>query len=106
MSQARYVIADNNPLHGDTLYWNFSAWRANRPDCLLTGPQADAELARLKQRCPGAHIVDWIVLEERHAVWIKAFRAVLPHDVRSTPESRARARAAADAAVRTAGYRT
>ncbi len=93
----RYVI-EATSLTGEKTYWNASrrGWTSSAPEQLLTGPEADALQDRLVQRVQTAQIVDWVVVCERHSVWLKGFRSVIPVDstVKHTYEDRVRARAA------------
>lgn len=89
--------------------WNFTAWRNETPDRLLTGPEADAELARLQKSLPHDNtlsIVDVLVLDAKHAVWMRGFRSVIPADYAGevSQEMRARALAAGIKALQLAGY--
>lgn len=100
----RYALRSNADTEAGTVWSTGGVWSASVPaeDKLLTGPQVD-EFAK---RHPDAQVVDVIVHRAACAVWFKAFNAVIAAlgDRRSTHEERQAARAAGDAAVKSAGY--
>ena len=108
----RYAIEKLPQDEGErVLYWVVGAdgWNAQMPDAsyLMTGPQADRELARLKVSISHVAdrlaIVDVVVRLERNAIFGAAFRASIAGKARS-PEAMEAAKAAGNAALQLAGY--
>ena len=100
MTQARYALRTTAIAECGTLWSTGGCWSADVPAAsrLLTGAQVDA----FAKRHPKAQIIDVIVHRAACAVWMKAFRAATVAN--STHEQRQAARAAGDAAVKSAGY--
>lgn len=100
----RYAIRSKADIEAGTVWSVGTVWSSNVPsdDKLLTGPQVD-EFAK---RHPNAEVIDVLVYRAACDAWNKAFSAAVAAlgDRRSTHEERQAARAAADAAVKEAGY--
>ncbi|MBC7198313.1 MAG: hypothetical protein H5U32_03590 [Pseudomonas balearica] len=99
-------------------FWNYTAWRAAHPDCLLTQKGAEEELARLQKNLTHDHtlmIFDVVAYREACKIMIEVRKVLrearipnydnLPAEVRRSDEFRAvwqdinaKARAAAVAA--------
>ena len=105
----RYAIQQTrNDLGELPLYWVGAAtvWNAALPEGnLLTGAQADRELARLRasltHRAATLSIIDVVTRRERNKVWGAAFRAYI---VANGRDHRVEAIDAANRAVAAAGY--
>lgn len=105
----RYAIQQTrNDLGERPLYWvgDATVWNAALPEGnLLTGAQADRELARLRAAIPHRaatlSIVDVVTRRESAKVWGAAFRAFIAKNGR---DNRAEAVNAANRAVVAAGY--
>jgi len=100
MNAARYALRTTSIADCGAMWSTGGYWAANVPaaDKLLTGPQVDA----FAKRHPEAQIIDVLVHRAACAVWMKAFRAATVPN--STHEQRQAARAAGDAAVKSAGH--
>lgn len=100
MTQARYALRTTAIADCGAMWSTGGVWSDDVPTAgrLLTGPQVD-EFAK---RHPAAQIIDVIVHRAACAVWYKAFSAAAASG--STHEQRQAARAAANAAVKAAGY--
>lgn len=100
MTQARYALRTTAIAECGAMWSTGGVWSADVPtaDRLLTGSQVD----EFATRHPTAQIIDVIVHRAACAVWYKAFRAATVSN--STHEQRQAARAAANAAVKAAGY--
>lgn len=98
----RYALAINDGEAG--LVWSVGgAWSAallSRLPTLLTGPEADALLARH----PNARVVDVIVYLEALRAYNAGVNSVVDHNTTSTPESRKAAQEAGVAAMVRSGF--
>lgn len=61
------------------LYWNFTAWRRETPDVLLTADAAAVELARLQKvlrKTDELVVIDVVAAREKARIYSKAVRGV------------------------------
>ena len=101
---ALFAIRESNcpDKNGGALFWNFTAWRADHPERLLTYIDAQRELARLRASLPHAadrmHIVNVVAIRERNAHFGAFRRAALAavgyDELEDGPTKRAVGRAA------------
>ena len=106
MTNARYALRTTAIQDCRAMWSTGSYWMAEVPAAadLMTGPEADAFAARH----PNAQIVDVVVYRAARDVWNAGYRSVVPYGFKgkTTEAQRAEARAAGDAAVAAAGYRS